>query len=382
MPSANDYFQVSQLDEHYPFLTVRETLTFVARNALAGADEAAVTSRVDDIMALLHLKTCEHTIIGDDLARGVSGGEKKRVTIGEGIITAARFLALDEISTGLDSSVTFDVVKSLRTRAREQGLGVIIALLQPTPETVALFDDIILMREGAVIYHGPRVDLAGYMTGLGFLLPPSEASEENDDAEDLADWLSELVTFPERRHHKDLARIERAAAEATTPAMGLSINASLPSSVESRGDASTTTNKPVSPSALSPNSPPMTTEAFKAAWMASPLRALSLGAGRASVSLPPLATPAAVAQWGQPYVKSAWFHASSLLARQARLLTANSLFMFVRIFSAFFMAIVFGGLYYQGDVDDGLNKYGFFLNCVMQLLFTNISEMSGAVEGK
>ena len=64
------------------------------------------------------------------------------------------------------------------------------------------------------------------------------------------------------------------------------------------------------------------------------------------------------------------------------LMLRNRLFIGFRVFSALFMGVLFGALYYQGGVSDGLNKYGLFLNCVMQLLFTNISEMSGAVEGK
>lgn len=113
---------VSQLDEHSPFLTVRETLMFVARNrcagcgllclavgrrslacrhcSLTGVDRAAAEQRVQEILDLLHLNACADTIVGNDLMRGVSGGEKKRVTVGEGLITNARFLALDEISTG------------------------------------------------------------------------------------------------------------------------------------------------------------------------------------------------------------------------------------------------------------------------------------------
>ena len=392
---------VSQLDEHFPFLTVRESLAFVARNAIAGADEAAVAARVEEISALLHLKGCADTIIGDDLARGVSGGEKKRVTVGEGIITAARVLALDEISTGLDSSVTYDVIKSLRARAQRQGIAVVVALLQPTPETVALFDDIILLREGAVVFHGAREALPGYLRGLGFLLPAAagtgasaegaagagaggsgsgsgsgSGAGEGEGEEDLADWLSELLTYPLRRHAKDVAREAAGGGGGGGGAVGLTLSVSA-------GDlgAAAASSAPAPAPAQQPRAPPLTTAAMTEAWLASPLRAHNLReeGGRAP---PALTTPAARAQYGVPYVHSALTHARSLLARQVRLLSANSLFVFIRIFSAFFMAVVFGGLYWQGGVDDGLNKYGLFLNCVMQLLFCNISEMSGAVEGK
>ena len=91
---------VSQLDEHSPFLTVRETLRFIAQNSLAGADSAAIDSRVAETLDLLRLNECADTTVGNALMRGISGGELKRVTVGEGLITNARFLALDEISTG------------------------------------------------------------------------------------------------------------------------------------------------------------------------------------------------------------------------------------------------------------------------------------------
>jgi ABC-type multidrug transport system ATPase subunit len=344
---------VSQLDEHFPFLTVRESLAFVARNAIAGADEAAVSARVEEISELLHLKGCADTIIGDDLARGVSGGEKKRVTVGEGLITAARMLALDEVSTGLDSSVTFDVMKSLRARAQRQGLAVVVALLQPTPETVAQFDDIILLREGAVVFHGAREELPGYLRSLGYLLPAAAGASASASAasgavegsgageEDLADWLSELLTYPQRRHAKDVAR----EAAAGSSAVGLSLSGSTGDLSGAATTAAITTTV---------RTPPLTTAAMAEAWLASPLRAHNLR-GQGATPPPTLTTPAARAQYGVPYVHSAWAHASSVLFRQVRLLSANSLFVFIRIFSAFFMAVVFGGLYWQGGVS-GLER--------------------------
>ena len=125
---------VGQLDEHSPFLTVRETLRFVAQNALAPAVTAATEARVSETIRLLRLQDCADTVVGNALLHGsewvarrgcgwglrvcgwvsqcalsrvprptspaVSGGEMKRLTVGEGILTNARFLALDEISTG------------------------------------------------------------------------------------------------------------------------------------------------------------------------------------------------------------------------------------------------------------------------------------------
>ena len=266
---------VSQLDNHLPFMTVRETLEFYHSNAtidpashghpeLAGQHAA----EVDKIISLLHLGACQHTVVGDALLRGVSGGEKKRVTVGEGLLTNARFLALDEISTGLDSAVTFDIVHSLKKRAQRNGLGVVVSLLQPTPEVYSLFDDIVLLREGAVVYHGPTAELPAYLRGLGFrppvllvpentsLLPGGGASgiarEESASSTsstsgaaaaisagagsggggainaDMCDWLVDWLTAPKKLWQRDeqAARAAEAEAAAANGGGGVGVAAS------------------------------------------------------------------------------------------------------------------------------------------------------------
>lgn len=65
----------------------------------------------------------------------------------------------DEISTGLDSAATFDIMKALRTWCNTLGGSVVVALLQPTPEVVEQFDNILMIHEGHMVYHGPRVDI-------------------------------------------------------------------------------------------------------------------------------------------------------------------------------------------------------------------------------
>ena len=183
---------VDQDDSHLAFLTVRETLAFAASMANVSPEVmgdpllvAAAADRVDRIIKLLHLEGCEHTIIGNASVRGVSGGEKKRVSIGEALVSNARLLCLDEISTGLDASVTYDVVASIAAWARCMRGTVICSLQQPTPEVLSLFDDVLLLREGCSVYHGPRSELPSYLNGLGFSV-----------SGDLADYLIEMLTSP------------------------------------------------------------------------------------------------------------------------------------------------------------------------------------------
>ncbi|OQR96805.1 ATP-binding Cassette (ABC) Superfamily [Achlya hypogyna] len=199
---------MNQRDFHYPTLTVKETLQFA--HACSGG--AAVPQRVldslqygspeenaqakavieslyqvypDIITRQMGLKICEDTIVGNAMLRGVSGGERKRVTVGEMEFGMKQVSFMDEISTGLDSAATFDIVKSQKSMAESLKKTIVIALLQPSPEVYNLFDDVLLLNEGHVMYHGPRAQALEYFESLGFKCPPKR---------DVADFLLDLGT--------------------------------------------------------------------------------------------------------------------------------------------------------------------------------------------
>jgi ABC-type multidrug transport system ATPase subunit len=136
--------------------------------------------------------------------------------------------------SGLDASVSFDIIHSLRRRAQRDNLVVVAALLQPTPEVYAQFDEIILLREGQVLYHGPRTELPRYLKSLGFEVPTTKtqaaaAAKQADSAIqsqptmsghqahhhdlDMADFLSEFVFMP----HKGLPEAGLSDQEACPP---------------------------------------------------------------------------------------------------------------------------------------------------------------------
>lgn len=91
---------------------------------------------------------------------------------------------MDEISTGLDSATTYQIVKCLRNFVHLMDSTLLIALLQPAPETFELFDDLVLLSEGYVVYHGPRADVIEFFESLGFQLPPRKG---------VADFLQEVL---------------------------------------------------------------------------------------------------------------------------------------------------------------------------------------------
>lgn len=93
---------------------------------------------------------------------------------------------MDEISTGLDSSTTYNIVKCVRNFVHLMEGTVLMALLQPAPETFELFDDLMLLSEGYMVYQGPREDVLEFFESLGFKLPPRKG---------VADFLQEVFVF-------------------------------------------------------------------------------------------------------------------------------------------------------------------------------------------
>lgn len=99
------------------------------------------------------------------------------------IVGPARALFMDEISTGLDSSTTFQIVKCLQQLAHLTNSTILVSLLQPAPETFELFDDVILMAEGQIVYHGPRDSILEFFEHCGFRCPQRKG---------IADFLQEV----------------------------------------------------------------------------------------------------------------------------------------------------------------------------------------------
>ncbi|KAF1777696.1 P-loop containing nucleoside triphosphate hydrolase [Phytophthora cactorum] len=195
---------VDQTDNHIPTLTVRETFKF-ADMCVNGRPEDQpeemrdiAALRTELFLQILGLENCADTVVGDALLRGVSGGERKRVTVGEVLVGGQSLFLCDEISTGLDSAATFDIIKALRTWCKTLGGSVIVALLQPTPEVVEQFDDILMVNEGHMVYHGPRTEILDYFQGLGFMCPPRV---------DPADFLIEVTSG--RGHGYSNGKVER-----------------------------------------------------------------------------------------------------------------------------------------------------------------------------
>ncbi|KAL7064850.1 hypothetical protein AAHC03_05417 [Spirometra sp. Aus1] len=150
-------------------LTVRESLYFAAvLRRKASCTKAETDSKVDDILEELGLMHVADTKIGTELFRGVSGGERKRTSIGMEIIADPSVLFLDEPTTGLDAFTAGSVIQTLKTLSR-RGRTIILSIHQPKYSIYKLFDSLTLVCGGHIVYHGPgRKDPIRYFARLGY----------------------------------------------------------------------------------------------------------------------------------------------------------------------------------------------------------------------
>ncbi|KAB1215924.1 Pleiotropic drug resistance protein 2 [Morella rubra] len=215
---------ISQHDLHYGEMTVRETLDFSGRclgvgtryemllelsrrekeagikpdpeidafmkaTAMAGQETSLIT---DYVLKILGLDICADIMVGDDMRRGISGGQKKRVTTGEMLVGPAKAFFMDEISTGLDSSTTFQIVRFMKQMVHIMDVTMVISLLQPAPETFELFDDIVLLSEGHIVYQGPRENVLEFFEYVGFKCPERKG---------VADFLQEVTSKKDQEQY-------------------------------------------------------------------------------------------------------------------------------------------------------------------------------------
>lgn len=126
--------------------------------------------KVDNLCKIIGLDGCKDTYLGGAMVKGCSGGEKRRVTVGEALLGFHKIILLDKFSTGLDSAITKDITKFLRDYAVELNNIIICAMIQPDPEIISLFDQLIVLEEGNVIYCGKTSEAIHYFNSLGFEL--------------------------------------------------------------------------------------------------------------------------------------------------------------------------------------------------------------------
>ncbi|KAI4269866.1 MAG: hypothetical protein LQ337_007036 [Flavoplaca oasis] len=162
---------VMQHDVLVPTLTVRETLLYAAELRLPPPTSPEERYRVvEDVILELGLSECADTRIGNNVHKGCSGGEKRRTSLGVQMLANPSVLFLDEVTTGLDAASAFQLIKTLKLLANK-GRTIIVTIHQPGSEIWGLFDRLVLLSSGAVIYSGLARESESYFASLGFALP-------------------------------------------------------------------------------------------------------------------------------------------------------------------------------------------------------------------
>lgn len=265
--------------------------------------------------------------------------------------------------------MTFDICSSIRVWAKEMKGTVIIALLQPTPEVYHQFDDVLLLRDGQVIFQGGKHVVHTYLQAFGFIPPKSTMhamADDDPDAEegDIADWLTEVLASPAGVWQNQRRR--RLASSQSK------LNLSSPSlqdmdRAESMSDLS--------------KKPPTTTPEFVAKWRES--KAFSdRFEGAPTVPQLALESDFAKAQYGRQYPRMFAAHFASILKRQVTITMRNSLFVSSRLISACVISAILGSVWFQLDQSQGFAKFGMLLFAALQVAFSNLSETPFAVEFK
>ncbi|OQE05791.1 hypothetical protein PENVUL_c022G01623 [Penicillium vulpinum] len=200
-------------DLHYATLTVRDTLLFALKTrtpdkASRIPGESRKEYQQTFLTAIAKLFWIEHALgtkVGNELIRGVSGGEKKRTSIAEAMVTKASTQCWDNSTKGLDASTALEYVQSLRSLTNTANVSTVVALYQASENLFDLFDKVILIEDGKCSFFGPSQDAKAYFEGLGFVCPPRWTTP---------DFLTS-VSDPHARRVKDgwEDRIPRNAAE-------------------------------------------------------------------------------------------------------------------------------------------------------------------------
>ncbi|NWQ76991.1 ABCG8 protein, partial [Columbina picui] len=192
---------VRQDDRLLPHLTVRETLLFVAKLRLPKYfSDSQRKKRVEDVIAELRLCQCANTRVGNEYLRGVSGGERRRVSIGVQLLWNPGILILDEPTSGLDSFTAHNLVITLSRLARGNRL-VLLSLHQPRSDIFQLFDLVLLMTSGVTVYSGTARDMVQYFTELGYPCPRFSNP---------ADYYVDLTSIDKQTAEKEMESQKRA----------------------------------------------------------------------------------------------------------------------------------------------------------------------------
>ncbi|KJZ70824.1 hypothetical protein HIM_09783 [Hirsutella minnesotensis 3608] len=173
--SASDFKRVSSFAEQEDVLigslTVRETLSFSSRLSNSKTSSQQRRRHIDALLGALGLSQQADALIGTPIHRGISTGQKHRVSIANQLVTSPMIVFLDEPTSGLDSSASAEVIQYIKAIASRNNLIVIFSIHQPSAVSFRLFDKLMLLSGGKTHYFGPRDMVEQYYASAGVEIP-------------------------------------------------------------------------------------------------------------------------------------------------------------------------------------------------------------------
>ncbi|KAF6823067.1 ABC-2 type transporter [Colletotrichum plurivorum] len=182
-------------DSHLPTLTVAQTLRFAIRSTWdLKASSTTIDAAVNLLARCVGLYKVLGTRVGNATIRGVSGGERRRVSLAESMATLPDVLCLDNPTNGLDSSTALDFIRTMREFTTQRGCSTAMSVYQAGDSMVPLFDKVLLINGGCQIFYGKASEVKQYFEDLGFVCPERTT---------ITDFLNSMTAGPELRHVRE-----------------------------------------------------------------------------------------------------------------------------------------------------------------------------------
>ncbi|KAF3388146.1 ABC transporter G family member 19 [Talaromyces pinophilus] len=165
-------------DQHFATLTVWQTLKFSLMNKTKKGDRDSVPIILDALLKMFGISHTKNTQVGNEYVRGVSGGERKRVSIAETLASKSTVACWDNSTRGLDASTALDYAKSLRIMTDISRRTTFVTLYQAGEGIYELMDKVLVIDEGRMLYQGPANEAKQYFVDLGFYCPPQSTTAD------------------------------------------------------------------------------------------------------------------------------------------------------------------------------------------------------------
>ncbi|KAH8731975.1 ABC transporter CDR4 [Phaeosphaeriaceae sp. PMI808] len=171
-------------ENHHPTLTVNQTLDFALETKVPGKRPAGLSRKefkqkvINLMLKMFNIEHTRDTIVGNPFVRGISGGERKRVSIAEAMVTGASLISWDNSTRGLDASTAVDYARSLRILTDIYKTTTFVSLYQASENIYKCFDKVLVIDSGRQVYFGPAQSARAYFEGLGFLEKPRQTTPD------------------------------------------------------------------------------------------------------------------------------------------------------------------------------------------------------------